>query len=171
MLTGCADGSIKLYKVFSFQAPASMSQTGSFFWQCVGVVRAHSSPVIITGTNATGEKIASVGGAEHNKTVKIWEVDSCNENDEFEFEGQITLPQTVVALSWMNAGMGCVLLVVATKFDLFIYVQDRPSSQKELARSVVWICLASCSFNTAIDHLLWSFQGSPILITRPHLGF
>ncbi|KAG0631662.1 hypothetical protein M758_1G270500 [Ceratodon purpureus] len=171
MLTGCADGSVRLYKVFSSLAYAShsaMSQTGSYFWQCIGVIRAHLSPVIIAATTATGEKIASVGEAEHNKTVKIWEVDSCNENGEFEFEGQVTLSQPIVALSWMNSGMGCVLLAVATKFDLSIYVQDRPSSQ-EVSRSTVWIRLASFSFNTAIDHLLWSFQGSPVLSSEGHI--
>lgn len=172
MLTGCADGSVRLYKVFCSQAPAShsvMSQTESSFWRCVGVVQAHSTPVIITATTGTGEKIASVGDAENNKAVKIWEVDSCNENGDFEFEGQITLPQVIVALNWINAGMGCVLLAVATKFDLFIYVQDRRSSQNQISKSSVWSCLASFSFNTVIDHLLWSFQGSPILSSQGHI--
>lgn len=173
MLTGCADGKVRLFKVFCSQGDAShsvMSQTGSpFFWRCIGVVQAHSTPVIITATTDTGEKIASVGDAEHNKSVKIWEVDSCNENGDFEFEGQITLPQVIVALSWINAGMGCALLAVASKFDLFIYVQDRRSSQKEVSKSTVWIRLASFPSNTVIDHLLWSFQGSPILSSQGHI--
>lgn len=168
VLTGCADGSIRLYKVFCSQAHSVVPQTRSFVWECVGVVRAHCSSVILAAATASGDKFASVGDADH-KLVKIWEVDGCNDDGDFELESQITFPQAVVALSWMNAGMGCVLLAVATKFDLFIYAQDRTYSHKGVPKDRVWICLASFLFNTAIDHLFWSFQGSPILASQGHI--
>jgi len=171
-LTGCTDGSIKLYRAFhseSYSPQSVVARSGSFIWQCVGVVWADTGPVTKIASTAGGEKIASVGNGGNNKLVKTWECDSYNESGGFELAGQIMLPQPIVSLSWLDTGMGGVLLGVATKTDVNIYIQHRICPEKRVPRSTTWDCLASFSTNADISNFLWGFQSSPIVTSNGHI--
>lgn len=171
-LTGCSDGSVKLYRAFHSESCSPQSvvaRSGSFIWQCVGVVWADTGPVTKIASSAGGEKIASVGDGGNNKLVKTWECDSYNESGGFELAGQIMLPQPIVSLSWLDTGMGGVLLGVATKTDVNIYIQHRICPEKRVPRSTTWDCLASFSTNADISNFLWGFQSSPIVTSNGHI--
>lgn len=172
LLTGCADGFIRFYKVCSLEtsSPHSSIFTGSsFIWQKVGILKAHPSPVTQTAVSACGQKFASTSSEKDAHTVKIWEAETYDEDGEFELEGEIFLSRPVVAMSWLDWGMGSLLFGIATSCNMRIYIHSRISSQKSIPGTTSWTCLASYLSVSPIDNLFWSSQGSPIVTSRGHI--
>lgn len=158
MVTGCSDGTAKLWR----SLPASLSSPKSL-WDLVGVIAAHQGPVLAVSPSVCGRKIAAVSRADSlssASTVDVWECVHFGNGGNFILEDTIRFEGEVVALNWFMLGDGHSLLGVCSRNELKIYAQRRCGGQDSLkseehVEGNIWVCIAVTSKYPVVQDFFW----------------
>ncbi|CDP08656.1 unnamed protein product [Coffea canephora] len=158
MVTGCSDGTVKLWR----SLPANLSSLKSL-WDLVGVIAAHQGPVLAISPSVCGRKIATVSHAgclSSASTVHVWECVHFGTGGKFILEDTICFEGEVVALNWLMLGNGHLLLGVCSQNELKIYAQRRCGGQDSLkseehVEGNIWVCIAVTSKYPLIQDFFW----------------
>ncbi|KAK3036066.1 hypothetical protein RJ639_029819 [Escallonia herrerae] len=102
MVTGCFDGSLKLWRSILAQSSNSISQ-----WELVGMLVGDQGPILKASTTDCGRKIATVSAAEESNTstnLHIWDTVRLSGAGSLILEDAFSLNGEVVALNWLTMG-------------------------------------------------------------------
>ncbi|KAL3517308.1 hypothetical protein ACH5RR_024210 [Cinchona calisaya] len=171
VVTGCTDGSVKLWR----SLPEKLSSTKSL-WDLVGVLAAHQGPVLAISPSVCGRKLASVsaeGRLISANTLRVWECVRLGSGGHFILEDTICFDGEVVALNWLMLGDGNSLLGVCTQNELKIYAQRCCGGQDSLKSEEpvdgnIWVCIAVTFRFPVIHDFFW---GPKAIVGVVHLDY
>ncbi|PWA57155.1 transducin family protein / WD-40 repeat family protein [Artemisia annua] len=167
MVTGCLDGSLKLWRSMVAKSP-SLDQE----WELVGMVAGHEGPITRVSPTDCGGKIATISNSNELKNhsiLHIWESVYLGVTGSFLLEDTIKLDGEVVALNWFTIGNGQLLLGVCLHNELRVYSMRRcggqsfESSEKSKDRNM-WFCLAKTHTRPAIRDFIWGPKATCVLV-------
>lgn len=171
MVTGCNDGSVKLWR----SVPAKLSNPITL-WNLVGVLAAHQGPVLAISPSVCGRKIATVSSAGYlsgASTLHVWEFVHLGSAGNFILEDILSLDAEVVTLNWLMLGDGHSLLGVCLQNELKIYAQRRCGGldglkSEELAEGNVWVCTALTYTHPVIHDFFWGPKATIGVVHRDY---
>ncbi|KAL9176412.1 hypothetical protein ABFS82_02G176700 [Erythranthe guttata] len=167
MITGCSNGSLKLWR--SMPAQSLSSDTN---WDLVGMLNSEQGPVIAVSASSCCRKIATAtttNNPNYSNTVSIWECMHFQSADSFMLEDKLCFDGEIVAINWQRLGNGQLLLAVCLRNELRIYASRRRGGQDILKCEKplevnAWICIAVNSALPAISDFLWAPKGTAITV-------
>nr|GEW38361.1 hypothetical protein [Tanacetum cinerariifolium] len=167
MVTGCLDGSLKLWRSMVANSP-SLDQE----WELVGMVAAHEGPIIKVSSTDCGGKIATISNTNmlnYHSILHIWESVYLGVTGSFLLEDTINLDGEVVALNWFTIGNGQLLLGVCLHNELRVYSMRRCGGQnsenfEKSKNRNMWFCLAKTHTRPAIRDFIWGPKATGVIV-------
>nr|XP_043623601.1 uncharacterized protein LOC122595321 isoform X2 [Erigeron canadensis] len=167
MVTGCYDGSFKLWRCVAAKS-LNLDQE----WELVGVVVAQEGPIIGVSPTDCGRKIVTVSTTDESNdhsTLHIWESVYIGETGSFLLEDTIQIHGRVVALNWLTIGNGQLLLGVCLQNELQVYSMRRYGGQiivesEKTENRNMWICLAKTRTLPAIRDFNWGPKATGVIV-------
>ncbi|KAK4411525.1 DmX-like protein 1 [Sesamum angolense] len=167
MITGCANGSLKLWRTMPAQ---SMSSDAN--WSLVGVLTSEQGPILAVSASACCQKIAMASTTNYPScfsSLSIWECMLVQSAGSFMLEDKLFFDGKIVALNWFRLGNGQLLLGVGLENELRLYALQRQGGQDILKcetplKRNAWICIAVYSGLPAISNFLWGPKGTAIVV-------
>ncbi|XP_020549231.1 uncharacterized protein LOC105173837 isoform X2 [Sesamum indicum] len=167
MITGCANGSLKLWQTMPAQ---SMNSDAN--WSLVGVLTSEQGPILSVSASACCRKIAmasTTNNPSYFSSVSIWECMLVQSAGSFMLEDKLCFDGKIVALNWFRLGNGQLLLGVGLENELRLYALQRHVGQDILKYETplkrnAWICIAVYSGLPAISNFLWGPKGTAIVV-------
>ncbi|KAK6137078.1 hypothetical protein DH2020_029177 [Rehmannia glutinosa] len=142
MVTGCVNGSLKLWR--SMPAQSLSSDT---YWGLVGVLTTDHGPIVAVAPSTCGRKIATASTTNHpnySSVVHIWECMHVQSSGCFMLEDKLCVEGEIVALNWLRLGNGHSLLGPL--------------------EGNAWFCIAVASALPAISDFLWGPKGILVVV-------
>ncbi|KAL5998897.1 hypothetical protein ACLOJK_009845 [Asimina triloba] len=171
MVTGCSDGSLKLWRVSpaAFLAPTSKHVVTP--WELVGMFTAHQGPVSGISLSSSGSKIATIISEVSGSvsTLHIWEPVHLVGSGSVFLEDTIAFNEVVVSFDWLAVGNGWQYLGVCLQNGLRIYAQNRFDVQSEVksekrSKMKIWSCIAFCCTSPPSQGFLWGPRSTLVLV-------
>ncbi|KAM7508555.1 hypothetical protein LguiA_019008 [Lonicera macranthoides] len=168
MVTGCSDGSLKLWKCVMATEPS----ISNLQWEVVGVLAAHEGPILKVSPTDCGRKIVTVSPTDVSNTcstLHIWGSVHLSGAGSFILEDILSFKGEVVSLNWFTTGNGQLLLGVCLQNELRVYAQRRCSgqnlvkSEKHLERNI-WICVALTHTYPEIRDFFWGPKATAVVV-------
>ncbi|XP_059651214.1 uncharacterized protein LOC132298889 [Cornus florida] len=169
MVTGCTNGSLKLWRSLPAKPPSSNSQ-----WELVGKLAAHQGPIIAISFSDCGQKIATVCPTGHSKkftTLNIWNCVHLTVAGSFILEDTLSLDGDFITLNWLTMGNGQLLLGVCLQNELKVYAQRRCGGQSlleheqgKLSERNIWFCIAFAHSYPPIRDFLWGPRMTAVVV-------
>ncbi|KAK6158902.1 hypothetical protein DH2020_006216 [Rehmannia glutinosa] len=167
MVTGCVNGSLKLWR--SMPAQSLSSDT---YWGLVGVLTTDHGPIVAVAPSTCGRKIATASTTNHpnySSVVHIWECMHVQSSGCFMLEDKLCVEGEIVALNWLRLGNGHSLLGVCLRNELRVYASRRRGGQDILKcekplEGNAWFCIAVASALPAISDFLWGPKGILVVV-------
>ncbi|KAK6158907.1 hypothetical protein DH2020_006221 [Rehmannia glutinosa] len=142
MVTGCVNGSLKLWR--SMPAQSLSSDT---YWGLVGVLTTDHGLIVAVAPSTCGRKIATASTTNHpnySSVVHIWECMHVQSSGCFMLEDKLCVEGEIVALNWLRLGNGHSLLGPL--------------------EGNAWFCIAVASALPAISDFLWGPKGILVVV-------
>ncbi|KAK2971720.1 hypothetical protein RJ640_004014 [Escallonia rubra] len=167
MVTGCFDGSLKLWRSILAQSSNSISQ-----WELVGMLAADQGPILKASTTECGRKIATTSTAEESNTstdLHIWNTVHLSSAGSLILEDAFSLNGEVVALNWLTMGNGHLLLGVCLSNELRVYGQRRRVREsivklEKYLEGNIWFCLALTKTYSPIRDFFWGPKNTAVVV-------
>ncbi|KAL6495596.1 hypothetical protein OROGR_030159 [Orobanche gracilis] len=167
MVTGCADGSVKLWR----SMPAQSLSTDAY-WSLIGVLTTDQGPILAVAPSACGQRIATVSTTNqpnYSSAIRIWECMHDQSLSCFMLEDELDVEGEIVALNWLRLGNGHSLLGVCLRNELRVYVSRRRGGQDILKCEKpldgnAWICIAVTNAFPAVYDFLWGPKGTLMVV-------
>ncbi|KAK4418497.1 Bifunctional fucokinase/fucose pyrophosphorylase [Sesamum alatum] len=167
MITGCANGSLKLWR--SMPAQSMSSDT---YWSLVGELTSEQGPILAISASACCRKIATASTTNYpsySSSLCIWECMLVQSAGSFMLEDKLFFDGKIVALNWFRLGNGQLLLGVCLENELRLYALRRHGGQDILkcetpSKRNAWICVAVYSGLPAISNFLWGPKGTAVVV-------
>ncbi|PIN24548.1 RAVE (regulator of V-ATPase assembly) complex subunit RAV1/DMX protein, WD repeat superfamily [Handroanthus impetiginosus] len=173
MITGCINGSLKLWRSMPVQSLSSDSN-----WVLVGVLAPELGPILAVSPSACYRKIATASTANdrsNSSALCIWECMHAQSAGSFMLEDKLFFDGEIVALHWLRLGNGQLLLGVCLRNEVRIYAsrhcggQDILKFEKPLEGNA-WICIAVNSALPAISDFLWGPKGTAVVVHNEYFS-
>lgn len=167
MITGCINGSLKLWRGMPADSLSSDKK-----WVLVGVLTSQEGPILAVSPSPCCQKIASASTTTHpsySSILCIWECMHVKGVGSFMLEDKLCFDEEIVAFNWLKLGTGQLLLAVCSRQDLRIYASRRRGgqgaleSEKHLEENA-WICIAANSHLPPISDFLWGPKGTALVV-------
>ncbi|GFP88205.1 dmx-like protein 1 [Phtheirospermum japonicum] len=173
MVTGCVDGSLKLWRSMPAQSLSSDA-----YWSLVGVLSTNQGPIMAVAPSACGQKIATASTTNqptYSSAILIWECMHVQSSSCFMLENELHFEGEIVALNWLRLGNGHSLLGVCLQNELRVYVSRRRGGQDILKlekpfEGNAWICIAVTNSLPAISDFLWGPKGTLMVVHNEYFG-
>lgn len=167
MITGCINGSLKLWRSIRAQSLSSDAN-----WDLVGVLTSEQGPILAVSASSCCRKIATATTTNYpncSSTLSIWECMHFQSSGSFMLEDNLSFDGEIVALDWLGLGNGQLLLAVCLRGELRVYASRRRGGQDilksgKLLEGNAWICIAVTSALPAISDFLWGHKGTAIVV-------
>lgn len=166
MATGCANGSLKLWRSMSGKQMNSKMQ-----WELVGILAAHQGPITSISLTDCGRKIATFcpGPSNTSSTVHIWETVHLASTGKFLLQDTLSLDGEVIASNWLTLGSGQVILGVCLQNELRFYAERLSGAQPLMkpGKSVEgnnWLCIAFARTHPDIRDFLWGPRATAVVV-------
>ncbi|KAI3971495.1 hypothetical protein MKX01_021555 [Papaver californicum] len=178
MATGCADGSVKLWRSITSISSTSEPEPENLPWELVGMFSTHQGPVHSLSLCASGQKIASISRVDQSESVStlcVWESARTIGAGHFFLEDKISLDGIVVALKWLLVGDGQLLLGVCTKNQLQVFAQSKSHWQafgkagKILERNI-WTYIARARISPDANDFLWGPRATAVVVHHKYFS-
>ncbi|KAG9154666.1 hypothetical protein Leryth_026330 [Lithospermum erythrorhizon] len=171
MVTGCADGSLKLWR-------SVQNESSSLEWDLVGIHSTHQGSVSKVCPSCCGQMIATVSSTDvsNKSTVMIWESVNLAVAGGFMLEDTLCVDGEVVSINWLMMGNGMAVLGVCLKYELQVYAQKHSGVLGNLTsdtslKGSSWVCIAVSPTRLSINDFFWGSKAMPILVHDKYFCF
>ncbi|KAG8391959.1 hypothetical protein BUALT_Bualt01G0241500 [Buddleja alternifolia] len=176
MITGCINGSLKLWR-----STPTQSLTSGAEWDLVGVLTSDQGPILTVSPSACCRKIATasitnppatastINPPNYSTTVCIWECMHVQSAGSFMLEDKLCFDGEIVAVNWLTLGNGQLLLGICLQNELRVYAPRRCGGQDILkcekpVKENAWVCIALNSDLPAISDFHWGPKGTLMVV-------
>lgn len=171
MATGCADGTVKLWR----SGLAKMHH--SFLtWELVGAVGVGQAPISQICLADCGQKIATTcatSGTNSVETLSIWESMNIVGAGCFVLEHKLSLNGGIVAMKWLSLGNGEQILGVCLQEKLQVYAQRHLGgenlSDSRSSNVQIWSCIAEAHLFSPVFDFFWGPGATAVVVHHDYI--